>query len=118
MIAGKGEDLTEQSKGKFNNKEIKLLLKWKTGKSSNKGKDEMVAMYVRAPARAASAAAEWTAEDESRPERLKQVDVALRDTAIGSAAKQNVNAVINNIEHTAPEDRQKLLQVLNNNSEM
>ena len=70
MIAGKGEDLTEQSKGKFNNKEIKLLLKWKTGKSSNKGKDEMVAMYIRAPARAASAAAEWTAEDESRPERL------------------------------------------------
>ena len=54
----------------------------------------------------------FNARDGARLEELRKGLVPLKDTALGVAAKQNVNAVINNLQHIDHDERQRLLDAI------
>ena len=108
LIARKG-DLTSQNHHTFTAIEIKTLLQFKLGKTTGK-KSELIDSYINTPMPLKMD--RFTAEDGERLAHLKSEEVSLKETALGDAAKQNVNAVINNLDQLDDSEREKLLQAL------
>ena len=108
LIARKG-DLTPLNHHTFTAVEIKTLLQFKLGKTTGK-KSELIDRYINTPM--PPKMDRFTAEDGERLAHLKNEEVSLKETALGDAAKQNVNAVINNLDQLDDSEREKLLQAL------
>ena len=109
-ILQKKGDLNVATQNKFTLPEIKTLLQWKLGKTTGK-KADLIQRYISTAAPPPRTNT-FTAEDGNRLGYLLKGQVAMRDTALGAAAKQNVRAVINHLDEIGDAEKEQLLAAL------
>ena len=107
---GRG-DLTLANHKQFTATEVKTLLQWKLGKTSGK-KEELIKRYIETPRPVEGI--EFSCQDGRRLTELKNPNnlIPLSETALGVAAKQNANAVINNMDELQDAEIKMLFEAL------
>ena len=106
---GRG-DLTLDNHKQFTAVEVKTLLQWKLGKTAGK-KADLIQRYVDTP-RPPKEQNMFGHANGRRLQELQKNTIPLRETALGVAAKQNANAVINNLSELDNSDEERLFQAL------
>ena len=109
MIRAKGE-LTYLTEKKFTLPEIKTLLKWKKVKITSSKKADLVEAYVNAPRPKIQKV--WCRDEEEKLQALKNMDVPIKDTALGVATEQMARAVTNNLSNLNTPTRKSLKSAL------
>ena len=105
MDKGLPERITDVKK--FTGPELKALLTWKVGSHKETTKATRIARYLAEDV--PDITRKWSEEDEAILVALRSDDVALKDTAIGVAAKQSAKATMSYMDELDPTTRAELL---------
>ena len=95
LIRQKG-DLDSISEKKFTLPEVKVLLKWKKVKVTATKKRDLIDAYIAAPKPKIQKV--WCNSEEAALVALKEQEVPLKETRLGTAAKQMATAVGKSLE--------------------
>ena len=109
LIRKKGE-LTSLGDRKFTIPEIKIMCKWKKAKPKSARKEDLIEAYLADPKPKIQKI--WTRCEEAALVALKNENVSLRETALGSSANQMARAVSNHVAKLDETARAELMESL------
>jgi hypothetical protein len=115
LIVAKG-GFTQATAKDWTVKDLKVMLRWKTGKNVNGTRSELLDMYSKQK-KVPLSQPEWTQRDEDELQSLKQPLMPLGETAIGVKSRQMANAVSNSVQYLSPNTKAKLRAALEDEEE-
>lgn len=112
VIRDKGKELTEQTAKDFVAPEVKILAKWRTGLDHGTKAKNLIA-FLNTPPPLPDL---WNQQDEETLQSLKNLDIPLKETAMGEAVTKNAKSVLNHLNLLDDNTRSELQRALDGES--